>query len=142
MARVTWWGGWCPARAHTWAEMAGAGALHKPCPDCARRLKGRCLRRCSVTLVVLLAGVFSGFSEQVCLQVLLSWHGHSSTDSVSLIRVKTAFPGGASGKNSPCGSGDTTVEGSVSWWGRPLRVGDGNPLQCSCLENSMDGGSW
>ena len=94
-------GGQCPACAHTWAEMAGTGALHKPCPGCARPLKGRCLRRCSMTLVALLAGVFAGFSEQVCLQVLLSWHGHSSTDSFSLIRVKIAFPGGASGKNSP-----------------------------------------
>ena len=24
----------------------------------------------------------------------------------------------------------------------PLREGDGTPLQCSCLENPMDGGAW
>ena len=25
---------------------------------------------------------------------------------------------------------------------RPLGEGDGTPLQCSCLENPMDGGAW
>ena len=24
----------------------------------------------------------------------------------------------------------------------PLEEGNGNPLQCSCLENPMDGGAW
>ena len=27
-------------------------------------------------------------------------------------------------------------------WGRSPEEGDGNPLQCSCLENSMDRGAW
>ena len=27
-------------------------------------------------------------------------------------------------------------------WEHPLGVGNGNPLQYSCLENSMDGGAW
>ena len=29
----------------------------------------------------------------------------------------------------------------VGFW-RPAREGDGTPLQCSCLENPMDGGAW
>ena len=32
--------------------------------------------------------------------------------------------------------------GSVPGSERSLEEGNGNPLQYSCLENSMDGGSW
>ena len=31
---------------------------------------------------------------------------------------------------------------SISGLGRSLGEGNGNPLQCSCLENSMDTGAW
>ena len=42
-------------------------------------------------------------------------------------------------KNSPASAGDT---GSISGLGRSPGVGNGNPLQYSCLETSMDRGSW
>ena len=32
--------------------------------------------------------------------------------------------------------------GSIPGSGRSPGEGNGNPLQCSCLENSMDGGAW
>ena len=32
--------------------------------------------------------------------------------------------------------------GSIPGWGRSPGEGNGNPLQYSCLENSMDGGAW
>ena len=32
--------------------------------------------------------------------------------------------------------------GSIFGLGRFLEVGNGNPLQCPCLENSMDRGAW
>ena len=32
--------------------------------------------------------------------------------------------------------------GSVPGWGRPPREENGNPLQSSCLENSMESGTW
>ena len=32
--------------------------------------------------------------------------------------------------------------GSIPGWGRSPGVGNGNPLQYSCLENSMDRGAW
>ena len=32
--------------------------------------------------------------------------------------------------------------GSLPGWRRSCGVGNGNPLQCSCLENSMDRGTW
>ena len=47
------------------------------------------------------------------------------------------FPGGSDGKASACNVGDP---GSIPGWGRSSGEGNGNPLQYSCLENSMDKG--
>ena len=46
------------------------------------------------------------------------------------------FPGGAVVKNLPANAGDT--KGASPGLGRPPGEGNGNPLQYSCLENSMD----
>ena len=51
------------------------------------------------------------------------------------------FPGGASGKEPTCQSGDTRDAGSVPAWGGSLEGGNGNRLQY-CLEESMDRGTW
>ena len=45
-------------------------------------------------------------------------------------------------KNPPAHAGDTRDTGSISGWGSFPKVGNGNPLQYSCLENSMDRGAW
>ena len=49
------------------------------------------------------------------------------------------FPGGSDGKASAYNTGDL---GSIPGLGRSPGEGNGNPLQCSCLENPMDGGAW
>ena len=49
------------------------------------------------------------------------------------------FPGGSDGKASAYNTGDL---GSIPGSGRSPGEGNGNPLQCSCLENPMDGGAW
>ena len=49
------------------------------------------------------------------------------------------FPGGSDGKTSACNVGDL---GSIPGLGRSSGEGNGNPLQYSGLENSMDGGPW
>ena len=49
-----------------------------------------------------------------------------------------AFPGGSDGKASAYNVGDL---GSIPGSGRSGE-GNGNPLQYSCLENPMDGGTW
>ena len=49
------------------------------------------------------------------------------------------FPGGSDGKASACSMGDL---GSTPGLGRSPGEGNGNPLQYSCLENSMDWGAW
>ena len=45
----------------------------------------------------------------------------------------------ADSKASAHNAGDP---GSIPGLGRSPGEGNGNPLQCSCLENSMDGGAW
>ena len=52
------------------------------------------------------------------------------------------FPGGSVVKNLPANAGDTGDVGLIPGLGRSLEVGNGNPLQYSCLENSMDRGAW
>ena len=48
-------------------------------------------------------------------------------------------PGGSEGKASACNAGDL---GLISGWERYLGEGNGYPVQCSCLENSTDRGTW
>ena len=52
------------------------------------------------------------------------------------------FPGGTVVKNLPPNAGDTREAGSIPGLGRSPSVGNGNPLQYSCLENSKDRGAW
>ena len=47
--------------------------------------------------------------------------------------------GGSDSKESACNVGDT---GLILVSGRSPEEGNGNPLQYSCLENSMDRGAW
>ena len=49
------------------------------------------------------------------------------------------LPGGSDGKESACNAGD---QGSVPGLGRSPGEGTGYPLRYSCLENSMDSGTW
>ena len=57
-----------------------------------------------------------------------------------------ASPGGAvvvkKKKNPPVNAGDERDTGSIFELGRPPERENGNPLQYSCLENSMDRGAW
>ena len=48
-------------------------------------------------------------------------------------------PGGSDNKESACNAGDP---GLIPVSGRSPGEGNGNPLQYSCLENSMDKGAW
>ena len=50
-----------------------------------------------------------------------------------------ATPGGSAVENPPANAGDA---GSIPASGRSLGEGNGNPLQCSCLEDPMNRGAW
>ena len=49
------------------------------------------------------------------------------------------FPGGSVVKNLPTNAGDV---GLIPGLGRSPGEGNGNPLQYSCLGNTMDRGAW
>ena len=49
---------------------------------------------------------------------------------------------GAAGKNLPANAGDAGHGGSLPESGRYPGEGYGNPLQQSCLDNSVDRGAW
>ena len=49
------------------------------------------------------------------------------------------FPGDSDSKVSACNEGDLAL---IPWSGRSPGEGNDNPLQYSCLENPMDGGTW
>ena len=50
-----------------------------------------------------------------------------------------AFPHSLVGKESACSAGDL---GLIPGLGRSCGGENGDPLQCSCLENPMDRGTW
>ena len=52
------------------------------------------------------------------------------------------FSGSSVVNNLPANTGDTRDVGLIPGSGRSPREGNGNPLQYSCLENSMDIGIW
>ena len=71
-----------------------------------------------------------------------SYPDNSIVKSDLKIRVSSGLQGlpwWIGGKKSACNAGDL---GSIPGLGRSPGGGHGNPLQYSCLENSMDRGSW
>ena len=64
---------------------------------------------------------------------------HSAFFMVHFSHLRDGFPGGSDGKASAYNVGDS---GLIPGLGRSPEEGNGNPLQYSCLENSMDRGAW
>ena len=59
----------------------------------------------------------------------------------SFLTLPEGFPGGTVVKNPPASAGDVRDTGSVPESERSRGEGNGNPLQCSCLENPKDRGA-
>jgi len=53
--------------------------------------------------------------------------------------IRAYFPGGSDCEESACNAGDANL---IPGWGRSPGEGNSNPLQYSCLENSIDRGAW
>ena len=54
---------------------------------------------------------------------------------INKVLLSLGFPGGSVVKNPPANAGDAV---SIPWSGRSPERGNGNPSQCSSLENFMD----
>ena len=63
----------------------------------------------------------------------------SNTYFFIVVKYTGGFPCGSAVKNPPANAGDA---GSIPRSGRSPGKGTGNPLQYSCLENSMDRAAW
>ena len=74
---------------------------------------------------------------------VVSHHGENDENVhlFSTVPRTRGFPGGAGVKNPPDTGGDPRDTGSIPGSGRSPGGGNGNPLQCSCLENPMDTGT-
>ena len=59
-----------------------------------------------------------------------------------ILSVLEGFPSGLVVKNPPANAGDTRDSSLIPESGRSSGEGNGNPLQDSCLENSMNRGAW
>ena len=81
---------------------------------------------------MILGDVESSFPQYHQHMIRQSWV--SCFDTVS-----EGFPGGSDGKESTCNARDL---GWIPGWGRSPGKRNGNPLQYSCLETSMDRGVW
>ena len=63
-----------------------------------------------------------------------SW-GCKESDTTERLNCTEGLPGGLSGKESTCNSGDKRDAGPIPGLRRSPGKGHGNPLHCSCLEN-------
>ena len=65
-------------------------------------------------------------------------HSFYSSSIYGAFTMSYGFPGGLDGKEFACNAGDP---GSIPGLGSSPGEGNGNTLQYSCLENSMDRGA-
>ena len=80
--------------------------------------------------------------QEVSTEILTRGNNSSDEANGSVCEetgLSNIFPGGLEVKASACNVEDV---GLIPGLGRSPGEGNGNPLQCSCLENPMDGGAW
>ena len=76
----------------------------------------------------------------MCVYVFVCMDRHILLSALtSILEYMWGFPSGSDGEESACNAGDL---GSIPGSGRSPGEGNSYPLQYSCLENSMDRGTW
>ena len=83
------------------------------------------------------AAIYGVTQSRTRLKRLSSSSSMYETGSNLIKKLCTDFPCSSDSKESACSAG-----GLISGSGRSPGGGHGNPLQYSCLENSMDRGAW
>ena len=91
----------------------------------------------SVSMVFLVKGSGCCFAHQRSFIRTADWLSYLVAEDTQV--GKDLGPYGLDGKESTCGAGDW---GSIPGSGRCPAEGNGNPLQYSGLENSIDKGAW
>ena len=80
-----------------------------------------------------------GSTQRLSRSMYFEFPQQSAKTPVFLTGLSTCIGHLCSGKESACNAGDL---GSIPGSGRSSGKGNGNPLQYSCLESSMDRGAW
>ena len=62
----------------------------------------------------------------------------STNHGLQIFFLRKCFPGGAVAKNPSANAGDARNVGLIPALGRSPEARNGNPLQYSCLENSIE----
>ena len=95
------------------------------------------------------AGACPSFHNEIGTSSFLSLCSHNYIIIFNYIyththtHIHTYFPGGTSGKEPTCRCRKNKRLEFDPWVRKiPWRRGHGNPLQYSCLENTMDRGTW
>ena len=81
----------------------------------------------------------SHFTEEVWIHSEISNYSFLNSSFSNFIHQNLGFPGGSVVKNPSANAGD---RGSIPGSGKSPGEGNGNPLEYSSLENSMDRGAW
>ena len=82
-------------------------------------------------------------TRKIFLIGLVNWFWEKKNQEIgSCIQYNKGFPGVTSGKESAYSTGDAGDVGLTPGSGRSPRGGNGNPLQYSFWNNSMDRGTW
>ena len=108
--------------------------LHTGFPGCPGKKQQRKEHLCTWRCSAIVSSVSTGY-----LLILYNYCPDCTAPS-----VPGGFPGDTNGKEPVCQCLRRKHKrlGSVSGSGTSPGVGNGNPLQHSCLENPMDGGAW
>ena len=93
-----------------------------------------------ITFLVSTSGHCSPPQPSVLLYTYIHTHTHTHTHTHIYIYIYIGFPNGSGGKEFAYNVADTRDMGSIPRSGRSPGGGNGNPLQYSCLENSMGRG--
>ena len=96
---------------------------------------------------IIVVGGFVG--REISLILIIFYCGKNTYPEIYLLNkilglehIQWDFPDGALIKNLPANAGDARDAGSIPGLGRLAAVGNGSPLQYSCLGNPMDRGAW
>ena len=99
--------------------------------------------------VIPVPALYLKFKPSLCFPYQHSWSFSPSCTFLLfhsiyylLVLYYMGFPSGSVVENLPANAGDARVVHLIPGLGRSSGVGNCNPLQYSCPENSMDRGAW
>ena len=101
------------------------------------------MRRClNVTLSPSLINLHLLTTETIAAGKLKDFTVPTESEFSGATKTEVGFPGGAVIKNPHTNAGDARDWGLIPGSGRCPKIGNGNPLQYSCLGNPMERGAW